>query len=280
MRTFDPKRFRPWMLAALGVTVAAYAAAVGVLYARQRAMVFLPDRSFHGAAALNLTGYRDVVIGTGDGERLVALYRPAERGRPTVLYFHGNRGSMPRLARRLRALAEEGFGVLAPSYRGYSGSTGSPTEEGLAEDARSAFDWLDRTAPGANVVVYGESLGSGVAVRLATERTFSAVVLDAPYTSLPDVAAERYPLVPVHWLMKDRFPSAARIAGIDRPLLIVHGDADGTVPFRFGERLHAQARDPKRFVRIPGGNHVDNMEAAWDEVRSFVAGAGAALARN
>lgn len=270
------QRLRWWIVAATGIAVATYVATVAALYIGQRSMVFLPDPAFHGAGALDLPGYRDVVVQTGDGERLVALYRPADPGRTTVLYFHGNRGSMPRLTRRLRALAAEGFGVLAPAYRGYSGSTGSPTEEGLAEDARSAFDWLARTAPGATVVVYGESLGSGVAVRLATERAFSALVLDAPYTSLPDVAAGRYPFVPVHWLMKDRFPSDARIAGIGRPLLIVHGDADGTVPFRLGERLHALAREPKRFIRIPGGNHGDNMQAAWDEVRAFIAGGGMA----
>lgn len=269
-------RLRWWIVAAGGIAAFTYVATVGALYIGQRSMVFFPNPAFHAAADLNLPGYRDVAIDTGDGERLVGLYRPACRGRPTILYFHGNRGSMPRLARRLRALAGEGFGVLATAYRGYSGSTGSPTEEGLAEDARAAFDWLARTAPGATVVVYGESLGTGVAVRLATERAFSALVLDAPYTSLPDIAAERFPWVPVHWLMKDRFPSASRIAGIGRPLLIVHGDADRTVPFRYGERLYALARDPKRFIGIPGGNHVDNMEVAWDEVRAFIAGAAPA----
>ena len=269
---------RRLVVAVLGLFGALYAAAVGMLYVKQREMVFNASPAIHRAAELNLPGFRDATIATRDGERLVALYRPADPGRPTVLYFHGNSGTMPRISRRLRALAAEGFGVLAPTYRGYNGSTGTPTEEGLAEDARASFDWLTRMAPGATVVVYGESLGSGVAVGLATERRFAALVLDAPYTALPDVAAGRYPWVPVHMLMKDRFPSASRIAGIDRPLLILHGDADTVVPFRFGERLYALAASPKRFIRIPGGNHGNNMEAAWDEVRGFIASAGVGLA--
>lgn len=268
-----PRTSRAWLLGLIGVLAVTYASAVGLLYVKQRAMVFNASTTFHGAASLDLPGFRDVVVNTSDGERLVGLYRPADRGRPTILYFHGNSGTMPRLSRRLRILAAEGFGVLAPAYRGYGGSSGSPTEEGLAEDARATFDWLARTAHGATVVVYGESLGSGVAVRLAGERSFAALVLDAPYTSLVDVAAGRYPWVPVRWLMKDQFPSDTRIAGLAVPVLIVHGDADMTVPFRFGERLHALAQEPKRLIRIPGGHHGGNLEAAWDEVRAFMAGA-------
>lgn len=272
----ERSRIRAMIVTLLGVGAVVYAALVTLLYVGQRELLFLPDPTFHGAATLDLPGFRDVVIDTADGERLVALYRPADPGRASVLYFHGNGGSMPKLAPRLRALAAEGFGVLAPAYRGYSGSTGAPTEEGLAEDARAAFDWLAREASGATVVVYGESLGSGVSVRLATERAFAALVLDAPYTAVTDVAAERFPWVPVRWLMKDRFASDTRIAGISRPVLIIHGDADGTVPFRFGERLFGLAREPKRFIRIPGGSHTGNLEAAWDDIRAFVAGAGPA----
>lgn len=272
-RSARTRRTRSFAIALVCIVVAAYGALVGVLYTLQRQMMFLPDPMFHAAADLNLPGYRDVVIQTGDGERLVALYRPADPGRATILYFHGNAGSMPQLSRRLRALAREGLGVLVPAYRGYGGSTGSPTEEGLAEDARAAFDWLAKADPSATVVVYGESLGSGVSVRLATERTFAAIVLDAPFTSITDVAADRFPLIPVRWLLKDRFESDARIAGLVRPVLIVHGDADPIVPFRLGERLFALAREPKRFVRIPGGGHVDNMEAAWTDIRAFVDGA-------
>ena len=269
-----PRRIRSLIVTVLVSGVFLYAALVTLLYLGQRQLLFRPDPVFHGVAELDLPGYRDATIDTGDGERLVALYRPADPGRNSVLYLHGNGGSMQRISPRLRALAGEGFGVLAVGYRGYSGSTGSPSEEGLAEDARSAFDWLTREAPGAIVVVYGESLGSGVSVRLATERAFAALILDAPYTSIPEVAAGVFPVVPVHWLMKDRFPSDTRVGSLDRPLLIVHGEADLTVPFRLGQRLFELAPEPKRFIRIPGGTHGGNMEAAWDDVKRFIAAPG------
>jgi len=246
-----------------------YASAVGVLYFSQRSLLYFPDPTFHSAATLGVDGFRDVRIRTADGETIVGLHKPADPGRPSVLYLHGNAGRMPHLVERMRRLGGDGRGVLVVAYRGFSGSTGSPTEEGLAEDARAAFDFLESEG-GDRIVLYGESLGTGVAVRLATERRIAGLVLDAPFTSTAAVAASLYPWAPVSTLMKDRFPSDERIGRVSAPLLVIHGDADGVVPFRFGEALFRLAPGTKRFVRIPGNGHAGNLEAAWSDVSAFI----------
>src|SRR5690606_28994105 len=131
------------------------------------------------------------------------------------------------------------MGVLLVSYRGYSGNPGTPSEEGLYADGRAALDWLAaHGVDGASTVVYGASLGSGVATKMAAERELAAVVLEAPYTSTVDVAALRFPVVPVGWLMKDRFESFARIAKITEPVLVMHGDRDTVIPQTLGRRLY------------------------------------------
>jgi uncharacterized protein len=250
--------------------VGLYVVLLGLLYFLQRRLFYSPDPLPHTAASLGLDGVRDVVIETHDGERLRALYLPAAAGRATVLYLHGSRGYLPERAQRIKLLATAGNGVLFPSYRGYSGSTGEPTENGLMEDARSAYGWLAREAPGGRIILYGESLGTGVAVKIATERPVAAIVLDAPYTSVAAVMATLLPGVPVAALMKDQYRSIDWIKDIHAPLLVLHGDADRNVPIAQGERLFEQAPEPKRFLRIKGGEHGDNLERASKEVVQFL----------
>jgi fermentation-respiration switch protein FrsA (DUF1100 family) len=165
------------------------------------------------------------------------------------------------------------MGALLLSYRGYSGNPGSPTEEGLYADARAALDWLQaRGVAGSSIVLYGISLGSGVATKMAAERELGAVVLEAPYTSTVDVAALRFPIVPVAWLMEDRFESLARIAAVDEPLLVMHGDRDFVIPQHLGRRLFAAAKEPKEGFWPAGVGHNDifangGFDAALDFIR-------------
>lgn len=264
------KSIKRIVLRAVMAVAALYVVLIGLLYLLQRRLFYNPDPSLHTAASLGLSGVRDVVIETHDGEKLRALYLPAEVGRATVLYLHGSRGYLPERAGRMKLLAAEGNGVLFPSYRGYSGSTGQPTEDGLMEDARSAYGWLVREAPGGRIILYGESLGTGVAVKIATERPAAALVLDAPYTTVADVMANLLPCVPVSALMKDQYRSIDWIEDIHAPLLVLHGDADRNVPIVLGERLFQQAPEPKRFIRIKGGEHGDNLERASKEVVEFL----------
>ena len=248
----------------LGLVVAAtvaYGAVVGLLWVFQRNLLYPATR---GPVALpaNLPGFAETLIATPDGERLLAWWKPpAAPGRPVVLFLHGNGGSIADRTSRAKALTADGTGLLLLSYRGYASSTGRPTEDGLHADAVAAFDWVANAAPGSRIAVYGESLGTGVAVRLATERPAVGLILDAPYTSTVDVAAGIYWFVPVRALMRDHFSSITRIGALKVPILMLHGDRDGVIPFRQGEQLFAAAPDPKQFVRIAGGDHMGNLEA-------------------
>jgi fermentation-respiration switch protein FrsA (DUF1100 family) len=165
------------------------------------------------------------------------------------------------------------------SYRGYSGSTGTPTEAGLREDARAAYAWVAERVEPRHVVLYGESLGSGVAVRLASERPVGGVILEAPYTSTADIAKLTYWFVPVDLLMRDQFRSIDLIDNINAPLLVLHGERDGLIPIRLGQKLYDTATEPKRFVRLPGVSHVDVLEGGGlAPVRAFLDGVEGARA--
>jgi uncharacterized protein len=258
-----------------------YIGFVALLYLMERTFLY-PASSYRTTAAeAGLAGFQDLTLTTADGERLVAWWRPPEPGRAVVLYFHGNGGSLWNRRFRARLLTEDGRGLLMVSYRGYSGSTGTPIESGLREDARAAYAWVTERVEARRIVLYGESLGSGVAVRLASERPVGGVVLEAPYTSTADIAKLTYWFVPVDLLMRDQFRSIELIDDIKAPLLVLHGEHDGLIPIRLGQRLFEAAREPKRFVRLPNVSHVDVLEAGGlAPVRAFLSEVEALLRQN
>jgi fermentation-respiration switch protein FrsA (DUF1100 family) len=242
--------------AVLVLAVLAYLAAVAALYTRQDQYLFPRDPTHPDLAAAGIPGLQEETVTTADGQRLVAWVLPPRDGKPVILYFPGQAGTIGRPGRldRYRALAEDGEGLFVVSYRGYGGSTGTPSEEGLREDARAAY----RAAVarfGDNIVLYGESLGTGVAVGLAAEEPVKGVILEAPYLSAAAVGAERYPWAPVRLLMRDQFRSDELIGKVAAPILILHGEKDVTVPFAQGEALFNLAKAPKRLVRFPDGRH-------------------------
>ncbi|HEX2135035.1 MAG TPA: alpha/beta hydrolase [Microvirga sp.] len=255
-----------------GVAAAFYAGLVALLFFSQASLLYPASGRQSTAAEAGLSGFEDLVLRTEDGERLVAWWKPPQPGRALILYFHGNGGSLWNRRLRARSLAEGGRGILLASYRGYSGSTGIPTEDGLRRDARAAYDWAARAYEPSRLVLYGESLGSGVAVRLASERAVGGLILDAPFTSAAEVAALAYWFVPVHWLMRDQYRSIEIIGQVKAPILIMHGDRDEVVPFALGERLYAAAPQPKRFVRLPNVSHSRVLESGGREaVEAFLA---------
>ncbi|MCG6121426.1 MAG: alpha/beta hydrolase [Microvirga sp.] len=249
-----------WFKRAVFVAVLVYLGAVGALFAMQRSLQYPAVDRITDVVEAELPGFEDVVITTEDGERLRGFWKAPEPGRALTLYFHGNGGNLWNRRNRVRALGEDGRGVLIVSYRGYSGSTGSPTETGLHADARAAWRFATERVEPARILIYGESLGTGVAVRLAAESDIGALVLDAPFASTADVAAMRYPFAPIRFLMLDQFRSIDVIAQVRAPILIMHGDADTVVPFSQGEQLFAAAPEPKRFARFPGANHSSLLE--------------------
>jgi fermentation-respiration switch protein FrsA (DUF1100 family) len=163
--------------------------------------------------------------------------------------------------------------LVALSYRGYGGSTGTPTEAGLIEDARAAYAFAAARYPAQRVVLWGESLGTGVAAALGAEKPVSRIVLEAPFSAAVDVASARYWFLPVRFLMKDQFRSDLRVARVTAPVLILHGEADRTVPIIYGQRLFAMIPGKKKMVRFPGGGHNDlDAFGAAGVAMKFIAG--------
>jgi fermentation-respiration switch protein FrsA (DUF1100 family) len=254
------------------IALVCYVGLVAVMYLAQRALMYFPYTVRMTPDEADFPQASEVALTTADGVRVLAWTVPPKPGKPVVLYFHGNGGSLAHRVPRFRKLIDDGTGLVALSYRGYGGSDGSPTELGLIADGRAAYDFARTTYPDARLVLWGESLGTGVAVAVAAQQKVDAVILEAPFTSAADVAFAAYPVLPVSLLMKDPFRSDARIGGVTAPVLIMHGARDRVVPFRLGERLFAMANEPKQFVRFPDGGHedldrYDHLAAA----RSFLA---------
>lgn len=237
---------------------ASYALLVGVVWLAQRRLIYVPDHTHTDPRRLGLSDVEEMRLFTTDGASLVVWRRKADPGRPTILYFHGNAGNLAGRADRIRRYAALGCGVYMMSYRSYSGSTGSPSEMANIADANRAWEALigEGVAAG-DIIIYGESLGSGVAVQLAAMRTAGGLVLDAPFTSMTDMGARSYPFLPVRLLISDRYDSLGSIDQVRSPLLVLHGARDPLVPLAMGEALHAAARAPKKIVVFPHGGHTD-----------------------
>src|SRR5580704_3397721 len=249
-----------------------YIAVVAALYFGQRVLLYLPWPGRISPAAAGLPEAEEIVLTTSDGERVIAWHVPPRPDRPVVIYFHGNAETIAKRVPRHRDLIADGVGLLALSYRGYMGSTGTPTEDGLLRDAEAAYQFAVSRYPADRIVLWGHSLGSGVAVALAATRPVAKLILEAPFSSTVDVAASMFPIVPVRWLMLDQYRSDQRIGAVKAAILILHGDRDFVVPVALGERLFALAPEPKRLVRYPAGGHDDlDVYGAGAEARRFIA---------
>ena len=237
-------------VAYLGVLVAVFTFQRSLLYPGAR------DGSLPGPLP---PGFREVVTTPEPGLDLRHWHlSPPDPDAPLVVAFHGNAGHIGDRVEKLAPFAEAGFGLFLVGYRGYGGNPGKPSEAGLSADARSALDYLAAAGvPSARLVVYGESLGSAVAVKMASERPVAAVVLEAPPSSIAAVAQAHYWYLPARWLVLDRWDSLSRIDDIGVPLLLLHGGQDRVVPQRFGRQLFAAAKEPKSAIYEPAAQHTD-----------------------
>ncbi|MFN3077303.1 MAG: alpha/beta hydrolase [Alphaproteobacteria bacterium] len=247
-----------WMWPVL-VGATGYTAVMASVYALQRSMMYVPHPIMTSPQKAGVPEMSELVLHTVDGLALTSWYAPARDGQPTVIYCHGNAGNIATRAFKVRPFLDRGYGVLLVGYRGYGGNPGAPSEDGLHMDAMAGVQHLKASGiPLTRVLYYGESLGSGVAVRLAAEsEPPGALVLEAPYTSTVDVARGTYWFLPVKQIMKDRYESVARIGRIGTPLLVLHGEKDGVVPVELGRQLFAAAAEPKEAVYFEDGGHVD-----------------------
>ena len=241
-----------WLLI---IVVVGYGGLLLLVYLGQRALQYFPDRARTPPAAAGLPEAEEVVLDSSGGERVIVWHIPPRGEKPVVLYFHGNGGSLRWRVDRFRALAADGTGLIALSYRGYGGSSGRPTEKGLIDDALAAYAFAAARYPASRLALWGESLGTGVAVALAAQKPVGRIVLESPFTSIADIAAQIYWFFPVRLLIKDSFRSDLLIGTVTAPFLILHGDKDFIVPITLGDQLYKLITAPKRFVRFPGAGH-------------------------
>jgi fermentation-respiration switch protein FrsA (DUF1100 family) len=261
------------MSATLWTAAGAYAGFMAMMYALQRRLLYVPQAFSSVAPESHLPKLREIVAQAADG---VAVHHwllpPSGAGSGVTVVFHGNAGSLMTSAEKFLDLAKSGRGVVLANYRGYSGADGRPTEQGLYADARALLDALHAEGYGAgSIVLYGESLGSGVATRMAAERQVAGIVLEAPFTSIPAVAQRRYWYLPAYWLTRDRFDSLTRIGEVGAPILILHGERDRVVPVSHGRRLAREAAENCELRLFAEAGHADLYgHGALDTVLAFL----------
>ncbi|HEX2842923.1 alpha/beta hydrolase [Hyphomicrobium sp.] len=239
----------------------------------QRKLMYHPDTTYFTPQRAGLSvGVEERVIQTPDGERVLAWYARAKPGLPTILYFHGNAGSLETRIERIRKYMARGLGVFMMTYRGFGGSTGQPSEVANVADAKLAYDQLAALGVDpVDIIIYGESLGTGVAVQVAAARSAAGLVLDAPYTSMVDLAALHYPYIPGRWFMTDRYDTRTHIKDVKAPLLILHGELDDIVPVTMGREIFNLAQPPKVIRTFQGAGHADHyLFGSYDALYGWI----------
>jgi hypothetical protein len=270
-----PRR-KGWALALAGMLMLGTLAGCATLEEKQRQWIFQPSKNTWWAGAQAAEGMRDVWIAftsptSGEAVRLHGLWHAHESDNaPVLLYLHGARFDVRGSAPRIRRMQQLGFSVLAIDYRGFGRSTEQlPSEDMAYEDARAAWDWLARQAPGRPRFIFGHSLGGAIAVHLATEvDDESGLIVEGSFTSIPDVVSTfRWGWLPVSGLITQRFDAAARIGRVGTPVLVVHGSEDRLIRPDLGRALYERAATPKRFVLVEGGSHHNTNAVGQDLYR-------------
>jgi fermentation-respiration switch protein FrsA (DUF1100 family) len=255
------------------VLVGLYVGLAAILYFSQRSMMYFPETVHTTPAQAGLPEAQEVALTASDGARITAWHVAPHQGKPVIVYFHGNGGALRYRVERFRKFVADGIGLVGVEYRGFGGSGGSPSEAGLMADAEAGYAFAVARYWPQELVLWGESLGSGLAVALAAEKPVGRVILEAPFTSAAAVASINYWYLPVRLLMKDQFRSDERIGKITAPVLILHGLKDQTVPYAMGERMFDLTKARKHIVRFLDGGHEDlDKNGALHAVGRFLAG--------
>ncbi|MBA3032839.1 MAG: alpha/beta hydrolase [Rhodocyclaceae bacterium] len=244
----------------LGIAAMTYAGFALVLYLLQPSLIYFPEIDRALAATPQQAGlpYEDVKLVTADGVTLHGWLVPAANPpRGSVLFLHGNAGNISHRLDSLRMFHRLGYNTLIVDYRGYGNSAGEPTEQGTYRDAEAAWAYLTQTRgiPAASVVLFGESLGGAIAAWLASRHTPAALIISSGFTSVPDLAADIYPYMPVRWLARFSYDTRAYLRATTAPVFIAHSPGDEIIPFRHGRALYEAAQDPKHFLELAGGHN-------------------------
>ncbi len=265
------------VLKMLTMLAAAYGVVLGLVFLFQPRLVYFPMKGSYGATpqAYGLA-FERVTLPTEDGEKLAAWWIPAPApARGTVLLFHGNAGNIAHRIDYAKMFHGMGYSTLLVDYRGYGESTGTPSEQGTYRDASASWNWLttQRGIKASDIVIFGESLGGGVATWLAANHSPRALILASTFTSIPDLGTEVYPWLPVRWLSRIHYNNIENLGKISTPVLIAHSSGDEIIPFAHGKRLYAAVREPKAFLELRGG-HNEGFVFAREEwvavVREFL----------
>lgn len=269
-----PRRWRRWLVLVLASLAIGYLLIVVPMMFFEESMIFFPDKyptGFWRTDALSFP-VEDAWFTAADGVKLHGWFVPCDAPRAIVLMSHGNGGNLTNRREMLARLHGLRLAVLVYDYRGYGRSEGSPNEAGILADGRAARKWLAERAgiPESEVVYLGESLGGGVAVDLAAHDGGRGLILLSTFTSLPDVAAIHYPMLPVRMIMRSRLDSLSKIGRFSGPTLVAHGDADSLIPQELGRRLFEAAIGPKRFVNLPGSDHNEDPPEFYQAIDALI----------
>jgi fermentation-respiration switch protein FrsA (DUF1100 family) len=245
------------MLSIITTLVVIYVAVVALAYFFQERLLYFPLRGIAATPASRGLTYENVSIETEDGVKISGWFVPAEQSRGVVLFFHGNAGNISHRLDSLEIFHRLGLSTLIIDYRGYGQSEGKPTEEGTYLDAEAAWRYLtnERQVSPSEIIFFGRSLGGAVAAWLAITHPPRALILESTFTSVPDVAAQAYPFLPVRPLSRIHYNTLKRLPEINVPLLIVHSPNDDVIPYSHGQKLYAAANEPKEFLQLRGGHN-------------------------
>ena len=215
-------------------------------YVFQRNLLYHPKENNYFGDEL-LVSIEKVKIKTQDNIELLSWHHKKNLEKyKTILFLHGNAGSLENRIHKINHFKDININFLIIAWRGFNDNKGEPTEKGLYEDARSAVRWLNSKGVNVkNIIIYGESLGTGVAIEIAQNKSFAGIILESPFTSMIDVAKDKYPYLPVKLLLKDKYESDKKIKNINSPILIMHGKVDNIVPFYMGRKMYDLANEPK-----------------------------------
>ena len=240
------KKFRKNLLQLILIIFLLYFFVLVFLYFYQRNLLYLPNENNYSGDKISVD-IQKVKIPTSDNIELLGWYHEKNlKDHKTLVYFHGNAGSLENRIHKLNHFKNMNINFLIIAWRGFSGNNGKPTEEGLYIDGKSAIDWLiKKGVDEKNLILYGESLGTGVATHLAQNKNYAGVILETPFTSMIDTAKKFYPYIPVNLLLKDKFENYKKIKNINSPILVMHGEIDQIVPFFMGKKIYELANKPK-----------------------------------
>lgn len=248
-----------WLKLIVFAALIIYSLIVAVFYVMQRKFIYFPPQLYLSPQSVNLPNFQEVIINSGNGDKLTALWSPPKDDtHKVVMFFHGNGSAVFSNHDIFRDLTNIGLGVLSVGYPGYPGSDGSPSQASIEHAARLHYDYLmqEGITPD-KLVYYGTSLGSGIAAQLAEQHPPALLVLDAPFNSILDMGRKHTPFLPVKLLMKDQYRSDLALTGLDVPLILTHGTADNVVPISQGQKLFDGYSGPKQSHIIQGGQHTN-----------------------